>query len=673
MATSESDDFESADEEMNHDIPTKSSQMQQWNLPNTIDSESDDDTEYVPRQPYTNVNFGKNKEKYWPTMDTSTNETRADKDISTKDTHNYKKHEQPIINVDETCEKNDENISTIDSQKVECAQINTGDKDLKVESNNENIELRKNKVEVFPEKDVNMDLHSDLMDQLNKKGKIQYKGKKLRGKKLETKVMPSSNLLTDIDNIDTRINERDILMTGEDVLSKYSMEDEITESDMPEELKSDKTFKEVFKSEGWEGLEDPIELPEELIEEKLQPVLKRLSLVAEETSSSSTSWGWGNWGVSSLINTASVGVSTITSHVSQGLTLLEESMALSDEPKSITNEEQENQTDNDGKEEQTKEQSSFGFGNLISSVSSITKLVESTGSKVVSGGLDTLEAIGKKTMEVLQEGDPGLKKKRTFFINETDKPNLSQILREAKEKADSTERTMEERQKMRKVHFESLFDDYQGLVHIEALEMLSKQSNIKIQQHLNSLDTNELNSVEKMLEEVEELCALDNDDEYNDETDEKDLKYKLQEACSDLGINITYEKLHEAFQDSKNYTTSPHSDQETFEHAISVLAQFTAFSVERFHKTAELLLIKEHRSTVNETDSLVQLTNILSNQIEILANTYCSVLNKLAETSDKSHTIKTNITTILMEASNASSYIQHAFKLLIPIIEVGAI
>lgn len=79
------------------------------------------------------------------------------------------------------------------------------------------------------------------------------------------------------------------------------------------------------------------------------------------------------------------------------------------------------------------------------------------------------------------------------------------------------------------------------------------------------------------------------------------------------------------------------------------MAQFTAFSVERFHKTAELLLIKEHRSTVNETDSLVQLTNILSNQIEILANTYCSVLNKLAETSDKSHIIKTNITTILME------------------------
>lgn len=162
----------------------------------------------------------------------------------------------------------------------------------------------------------------------------------------------------------------------------------------------------------------------------------------------------------------------------------------------------------------------------------------------MSGGLDTLEAIGKKTMEVLQEGDPGLKKKRAFFINEPDKPNLSQILREAKEKADNVEKTIEEKQKMRKVHFESLFDDYQGLVHIEALEMLSKQSNIKIQQHLNGLDINELNSVQKMLEEVEELCEL-GEDENDDETHEKDLKYKLKQATCDLGINITYDKLYE--------------------------------------------------------------------------------------------------------------------------------
>jgi hypothetical protein len=67
----------------------------------------------------------------------------------------------------------------------------------------------------------------------------------------------------------------------------------------------------------------------------------------------------------------------------------------------------------------------FGLGHLMSGVSSITRLVETTGSRVLTGGLDTLETIGKKTMEVLQEGDPGLKKKRALFA---DRPVLSQVL-----------------------------------------------------------------------------------------------------------------------------------------------------------------------------------------------------------------------------------------------------
>lgn len=187
---------------------------------------------------------------------------------------------------------------------------------------------------------------------------------------------------------------------------------------------------------------------------------------------------------------------------------------------------------------------SFGFGNFMSSVSSITKLVETTSSKVIAGGLDTLEVIGKKTMEVLQEGDPGLKKKRAFFLNEGDKPILSQVLREAKEKAEVEEKSVEEKQLARKVHFESLFDDYQGLVHLEALEMLSKQCNMKIQQQLVNLDGSELTSMQETLDEVKELCDLgDEDEEDDDEQKDKDLKQKLDEACKDLGVAIKYDKL----------------------------------------------------------------------------------------------------------------------------------
>lgn len=98
-------------------------------------------------------------------------------------------------------------------------------------------------------------------------------------------------------------------------------------------------------------------------------------------------------------------------------------------------------------------------------------------------------------------------------------------------------------------------------------------------------------------------------------------------------------------------SSSTHTDQEIFQSAISTLAQFTAVSVETFHKTAELLLIKERRSTVNETDALVQLTNILSDQISSLANLFCNTLNQLAETTEKPNKINANITTIFLEVS----------------------
>lgn len=195
-------------------------------------------------------------------------------------------------------------------------------------------------------------------------------------------------------------------------------------------------------------------------------------------------------------------------------------------------------------ESQSQYLSSFGFGNLISSMSSITKLVETTSTKVISGGLDTLETLGKKTMEVLQEGDPGLKKKRAFFLNDSDKPILSHVLREAKDKADLEEKSIEEKELTRKVHFESLFDDYQGLVHLEALEMLSKQCNIKIQEQLVNLDGSELTSIQETLDEVKELCDLgDEDEDEDDELKDKSFKSELEEARKDLGISITYDKL----------------------------------------------------------------------------------------------------------------------------------
>lgn len=397
----------------------------------------------------------------------------------------------------------------------------------------------------------------------------------------------------------------------EEIVTKRQKElrnEDVSEDDMPEELKLNMKFKDVFKNESLEG--SKIDFSKELSEKDIRSALDKLTPLDEKKDD--YGWGsWGNWGVASLISTASAGVSTITNHVTQGLTLLDESMGSPEvedkefapeeleengeligeflniyiiyynlncikkylllfsgktEPppnEKLSDSKEKENTANGTKKEEPEEEldykivevdesipaespmSGFGFGNIFSSVSSLTKLVESTSSRMISGGLDALETLGKKTMEVLEEGDPGLAKKRALFANDADKPILSQVLRDAKERADAAEKSIEEKDLARKVHFESLFDDNQGLVHLEALEMLSKQCNIKIQQHLINADESELNSVHETLEEIKELCDLGEEDTEEAEQKPEDIKNKLLEAGKDLGINVTFDKINE--------------------------------------------------------------------------------------------------------------------------------
>ncbi|TGZ45968.1 protein FAM114A2 isoform X1 [Temnothorax longispinosus] len=709
MATSESDgDFESADEELGRGAPVRRNPRVTTVYRTTVDSDSDDevdDTEYVQRAPRGDTDWQRRSETFRMLSDAPTGreetllDDKGDKIDDVKG-ESGKRNAKSVGRVGKTSDER-ETTSPVDSgratQSLSTSAISAKDGD---EATLESSEIvapdAMSKTEatetVLGDKDISQTkpgqdtsrqlgakklgtrLAKDNADECCVTGAAEQE----REDKCSTECSSEKSLPSASKDTEERSKTQ---VAGNQSRPSSDLSEEV---DMPEELKSNKKFKEVFQPEGWEGLGDDVELPDELTEEKLQPVLQRLSLANKDEiqdDGSLGSWGtWGNWGVSSLINTATASVSTLTSHVSQGLTLLEGSIGAQDpsDPTELEKMKQDAVAATDDAQPEIQEQESrlygsFGFGNLMSGVSSITKLVESTGSKVMTGGLDTLEAIGKKTMEVLQEGDPGLKKKRAFFMNEPEKPNLSQILREAKEKAETEEKTIEERELARKVHFESLFDDYQGLVHLEALEMLSKQSNMKIQQYLIELDTSDLTSVQETLEEIKELCDLG--DEDDEDKDNKDLKSRLGNACHELGVDITYEKLYSVWTETENYLASPstHTDQEIFQNAISTLAQFTAFSVERFHKTAELLLIKERRSTVNEADALVQLTNILSDQISLLANSFCNTLNQFAETAEKPDNVNANITMIFLEAANANSYIQDAFRLLIPILQVGAI
>ena len=62
----------------------------------------------------------------------------------------------------------------------------------------------------------------------------------------------------------------------------------------------------------------------------------------------------------------------------------------------------------------------------------ISTAVQSTVKNVISGSLDALEFIGKKTMDITAEGDPGFKRTKGL-MNQTSDLH-SQVLQEAKEK-----------------------------------------------------------------------------------------------------------------------------------------------------------------------------------------------------------------------------------------------
>ncbi|XP_058055522.1 protein FAM114A2 [Anopheles bellator] len=322
----------------------------------------------------------------------------------------------------------------------------------------------------------------------------------------------------------------------------------------------------------------------------------------------------------------------------------------------------------------------FGFDQLVSGVTQIS-------SKVITGGLDTLEGIGKKTMTILQENDPGLLNKRKLLgLQPTDGVVLSQVLREAKAKTEERERSLKQIQKhqyRKKLHFEALFDDYHGLVHLEALEMLSKQATLKLESLMEPLMGKALDELQETMGEVQELCELPEMDVETADADgthtAAELEGKLRETIVDLDPSVKID-FGEIVKSWAEYTAwleqgpeGASSCQDIFEKAMHALAQTTALCVLRMHKLAESLLISEHHSTATEADVLVQLTTVFCWHLSGVATRFGTELTRLnQEDSGSGDTDSTLVTNIFLEGSNSTSYIQNAFQLFIPILQLGA-
>ena len=257
--------------------------------------------------------------------------------------------------------------------------------------------------------------------------------------------------------------------------------------------------------------------------------------LTEEQRETSVSSGWGSWGSSwlskaantvassahSLASNTEIGISSLVNSVESSFGIpTPESMAsrdVVDKKEDCVSEaavnlkelaqklkEEQNivpQVDNDcipkdttglpGDNIESKEQNeSSGF---------ISSYGISLTNKLVSGGLDTLENLGKKTIGLISEGDPGLRNKRAFVQEQIDIITKEKV---TDEEIDADTPTL--------TTFHLEFEQLQGYVYLEALEILSNECESKQHLKMHSVSTRQqeggaTQGIEEITEEMFEI------------------------------------------------------------------------------------------------------------------------------------------------------------------------
>jgi hypothetical protein len=459
-------------------------------------------------------------------------------------------------------------------------------------------------------------------------------------------------------------------------------------------------------------------------------------LVQDDESDKSGGWGWGNlssWGTS-VLNTAATSVTTFTSQVGEGLYQvletvesglvepdLDESIALADkasveggatepvisqemvrhaeEPGSTETSQSENPEDSQTGEDEAKDGWLSGWG-VPNPIGMLTEVVQKTSSvvqqtvhqttsvskKVIGGGLDVLETIGRKTYDALAEGDHGLKK--TLEKRRDNRPNLSQTLREAKEQAECRDKEEEAFIELSKSNFGAQFDDFQGLVQLEALEGLYSTSEMKVRGFIEMLPKDaadplksELVNIKKVFDGIQE----DNDDD--EDVAEHDFSKLVNDYYGRLNLNASVQKLltcqakvRQLLADCEQTVgqtgaVERKSTKELHQLAIQSLAEMTSYAIEHYHRVGQQLLLSNSTASSSFHAIAIELaavTKILCAELSLQSTAFVGCLTSRGN-DDVEGSATEYITSVYLESSNASGYMRNGFHLLLPVIQLAVI
>ncbi|KAK4307526.1 hypothetical protein Pmani_020674 [Petrolisthes manimaculis] len=416
-----------------------------------------------------------------------------------------------------------------------------------------------------------------------------------------------------------------------------------------------------------------------------------LSRPQETRTDDSGGWGnaWGGWG-SSLLSAASTftrevgrGVGTVMETVESGLGVpdpetmarelaqqekkqLSESQAPSSggsEECSSSQDKHDDGNDTSLQEPALKDSGSDGggmwFGSIVSGVSGA---LESASNKVLMGGLDTLEVIGRKAMDVIQEGDPGLRKKRAVLTNI--KPNLSQVLQDARlraeEERDGNVGVDRQQREKQKVMFETAWDRTEGVVHLEALTLVARQCENKMSSLINTLPHFVLDMIQTNNAKIKSTCAME-----EEESLEGDLAQHIAAVITATTLPLSTTKICQAWSQVQEVWQKEGVDEEEL---YTTLAEMVSQLVALIHKAAELALITPQADPLKLAAQFKELSSGVCGSLEGTADQVCgSITTK--ETNDTDSHINNTITNIYLQVSHGNSYVQQSMGCLSTVLQ----
>lgn len=311
-----------------------------------------------------------------------------------------------------------------------------------------------------------------------------------------------------------------------------------------------------------------------------------------------------------------------------------------------------------------------GLSSLGSLVSGVSGALETASSKVLLGGLDTLEVIGRKAMDVIQDGDPGLRKKRALLSNR--KTNLSQVLQEARQRAaieesEQREGNGDDCKNLKKITFDGAWEGTEGPVHLEALSLVAKQCESKMASMVHSLPHYLIEKLNSANTDIKDACELE-----EDATLEGDLRELVTNIVPQIGLPMQSDKINKAWSSFEETASlikdagsidGPTTERELYAELAVLVGQVTAVS----HKGAELSLTNPQADVLTLAAYFTQLINSVCGGIENIADQTCGAITAGASAADAQ--VNNTITNIYLQAASGKHYLQQGMRHLTSVLQ----